>query len=291
MEFVSVTDAFNSGLIPGEYKGIIPEICRFCGAPMIISENLTQLKCGDPRCSRRIAGQIVNMLSDLGYKGYGVSTIFDYVYQYKLNSVIGFLISPPLALNNIVSMIAEQQLTYPQLIRIMNIPRLKGRTDVIFKDINCYKDYTDAVEKAGGLWNFLYERVGGSVLPGQIAEILQIYDAELQLIEELVKPVQQERSVVPIAITGSVLNVTDNGKHITKDTYVKILNDIVRPIGMAFKRSDALASVAFIVADTTSNTAKYRKGLERGNLITSDVLYNQCLCLVADRSKTEEFSS
>lgn len=290
MEFLSVTDAFDYGLIPQDYKKIIPETCRFCGAPMVISDNLTQLKCGDPRCYRRIAGQIVNMLTDLGYKGYGVSTVFDYVYQYRLNSVIGFLINPPLALRNIVDILKEQQLTYPQLIRVMNIPRLKGRTEVIFKDINCYADYAKAVDDAGGLYNFLASRVGGAVLPAQLAEIMQIYDAELQLIEELVTPVQQQRSTIPIAITGAVLNVTDAGKHITKDAYIRILNDIVRPIGMAFKRSDALASVAFIVADTKSNTAKYRKGLERGNLITSDVLYNQCLSLVESRSKTEEFS-
>ncbi len=287
MDFLEVQEAKKREFIPKPWHNIFPDTCIFCGHPMIISDTLTQLKCGNPRCYRRVAGQVVNMLSDLGIKGYGMATVYDYVKLMKFESALQFVMDPPLALSNIKSIIAEQEYTYPQLIRLLNIPRLKGRVDDIFKGIDSYEDYQKAIAEAGSVESFACRRLGGDVLPFQIAETLTTYDIELEIFPKLVPPVKQAHSTILIAITGSIQNVTDGGSRVTKDAYIKILNDIVRPAGISFKRSDALMSVTFIVADSTNNTAKYRKGKERNILVTSDMLYNQCVHIAENAMKSE----
>lgn len=285
MGFVTVAEAKESELIPKPWHEIIPDTCPYCQHPMIISESLTKIRCEDPRCSRRIAGQIVSMLSDLGLKGWGIAKTLDYVQSMKMSSMLQFLLDPPFQFRDIQKWIQDEDYTYPQLIQLMHIPRLQERALDIFKGINSYEEYRQIVDQMG-MRMFIASRVGGSALPAQLEKILEAYDPEFEALSAMFKPVPQVQSEMLIAITGSVLNVTADGSKLTKDQYVRLLNDILRPTGMVVRRSDALASVSVIVADTESNTAKYRKGLERGNLVTSDMLYRACLARV-DKLKEE----
>lgn len=203
----------------------------------------------------------------------------------KMSSMLQFLLDPPFQFRDIQKWIQDEDYTYPQLIQLMHIPRLQERALDIFKGINSYEEYRQIVDQMG-MRMFIASRVGGSALPAQLEKILEAYDPEFEALSAMFKPVPQVQSEMLIAITGSVLNVTADGSKLTKDQYVRLLNDILRPTGMVVRRSDALASVSVIVADTESNTAKYRKGLERGNLVTSDMLYRACLARV-DKLKEE----
>lgn len=279
MGFVTVSKAKESMLIPEPWHKIIPDTCPYCQHPLVISESLTKIRCEDSRCYRRIAGQIVSLLSDLGLKGWGIAKTLDYVQAKQMNSVLQFLLDPPFQFRDIQKWIQDEGYTYPQLIQLLHIPRLQERVTDIFKGINSYQEYRKLVDEMG-MRMFVASRVGGSSLPAQIEKILDAYDPELEVLSAMFQPVPQVQSEMLIAITGSILNVKSDGSKLTKDQYIRLLNDILRPTGMVVRRSDALASVSVIVADTESNTAKYRKGLERGNLVTSDMLYRACLARV-----------
>lgn len=83
------------------------------------------------------------------------------------------------------------------------------------------------------------------------------------------RPVQ----VHPIVITGDILRVRKpDGGMFERQEFIDYLNTFSRRSGIVYRDSHALKGTEFIVADTPSNTAKYRAGLESGKLITSDAL-------------------
>lgn len=291
MEFITIKSAKDTGLIPTPWHNIFKDTCIYCDSDMVISDSLTIMHCSNPRCFRRIAGQVTSILSELGYKGWGESKVYSYVKQNRIDSALQFILDPPYELSNLRQDITDLKYSYIQLIQLLNIPNLKDRVPQLFKGIDTFEEYTNEVNLAGGLLKFCESRLGGTVLPVSIAEILATYYPELACIHDVFPVVKHASKVMLIAITGTVQNVTDNGKRLTKDAYISVLNDILRPAGLAIRKSDALASVSYIVADSPSNHAKYRKGLERGNLITSDTLYALCVQLSETYShKSEELS-
>ena len=83
-------------------------------------------------------------------------------------------------------------------------------------------------------------------------------------------------STINICITGSVIT---GGTRLTKKQYIDLLNDIaVSKNGVRlyeFKKTEAVESVAYVVADYPTSHRKYIRGKERGVLITSTELINK----------------
>lgn len=288
MEFITIKHAKETQLIPSAWHNLFSDHCIYCESDMVISDSLTVMKCSNPRCYRRIAGQVTNILSELGYKGWGNSKVYSYVKHNKITSPLEFILDPPYELSTLQSDISELNYSYIQLIQLLNIPHLRERIPQLFKGIDTFEEYVTEVEKSGGLYSFCANRLGGSTLPTTIANTLAIYYPELACIHDIFPVVKHASKVMLIAITGCIRNVTSEGKHLTKDAYISVLNDLLRPAGLAVRRSDALSSVSYIVADYPSSSAKYRKGAERGILVTSDVLYQVCEQLVAMCNKKGE---
>ncbi|MEG2262760.1 MAG: hypothetical protein RSC68_00130 [Acinetobacter sp.] len=273
MGFVTVADAKASGLIPEKYHSIFYEKCKVCNSDMVISDTLTVLQCGNPRCFTRLAGQMQGMLSDLGVKGWGTIKCLDYIRDNKFDSIIEVLIDPPGEFRNIKELIASFNFTYTQLIQLLHIPWLGTKLTDLLQGINSYDELIDAAAKHGSLYEFCRMRLGGEAVPQRVAEAIETYSVEFQYMEQMVAPVKQAKRQLKIAITGYITQVTDsNGGKLTKEAYIHCLNDIARESGLEIIKSDAVASVAFIVADYEASTSKYLTGKERGCLITSSGL-------------------
>lgn len=72
--------------LPEEFAAILPEFCETCGSPMEISESLTRLHCGNPRCRDKMVMRIKQLCQDLGVLGLGESTIEKFVEKYNPDS-------------------------------------------------------------------------------------------------------------------------------------------------------------------------------------------------------------
>lgn len=71
-EFVTLQEAFDTGLIPKEFESIFPSMnCKWCGKPLKINGALTILRCDNSGCTIRLAKGLVKVLSNLGIKGIG----------------------------------------------------------------------------------------------------------------------------------------------------------------------------------------------------------------------------
>lgn len=277
VSFVPITVAKESGLIPEPWHRYFEDTCGYCDAPMMISESRTVYKCTNPYCTRRVSGMIAAMLQDLGIKGFGKQSAYNYMRSTGVSSVLEFIYSPPPELRGLADIISSRHLTYAKLIKIMHFPRLGSRGDAIFAGCNSYADFLAKADQHGGVLPYIQKCVGGSDLPMMINEILYSYSEEMKLATEVVQVVPASKTIIKIVMTGEVSLVRDSqGKRVTKDRFIMLLNDIVRPAGVAFERSEAVESVPFIVADSESTHRKYLVGKRRGNLITSELLLSVC---------------
>lgn len=289
MNFITVADAKVSGLIPEPYHAVFYDKCHVCGEDMVISDSRTILKCSNPRCYLRTAAQMAGMLADLGYKGWGDIKCLDYIRYKEFKSILNVLLEPPGEFRDIVQDIKDREFTYPQLIKLLHIPRLNTRLESLLKGIDNYDQLVSSAAEMGSLFHFCQSRIGGSDLPADIAEVMNVYSTEFQYIEGIVPPVIQAKQAIRIAITGNIQRTTaSDGSKLTKAQYVQALNRIGREAGIEYIMSGAIQSVQFIVADYESSSDKYRTGQRRGCLITSDKLLAATQMYATPKDSTEE---
>lgn len=271
-EFLKVTEAKQEGLIPPAFNEYIEDTCPCCGQSMFISRSRTILKCSNAYCIRKIAFQADGLLKDLGIKGYGPTLLETFCKEYSISSMLDFILEPPPPYN-LVDCIQAMNPTFPQLVEMLHIPNFGTKAYKLFDGYDSFKEFVTDMASSGDMINFITQRVGGQETTAAIIDILTTYHSDLQQITDIIRVRPKSKKVILIQITGHILNVkTENGGSLTKDEYVRILNAAGSKIGYEFRRSDALKSVSFIVADTASRTKKYLIGKERNVLVSSDML-------------------
>lgn len=280
-DFMTVSDAKEEGIIPPAFIPYFKDTCEYCHHPMIINEAATVMKCGFSGCARRIGSQASDMLHDLGYKDVGPATLTNYCKGMGITSIVDFIKQYPTSAD-LVATINNLKLSYPKLVELMHFPFLGKRVHSLFDDCRSLQDFLSKLTAAPDQSAFMIQRAGGPTLAVQMVELLQEYFYDLTELTNLFSTVQQARKTVLIAITG---HLTFNGG-CTKDEFVHTLNELSSSIGVEFRRSDALKSVSYIVADTPSNSRKYRIGLERGIIIDSLTLYAATKKIVDERSNS-----
>lgn len=271
-EFITVEDAKSNGLIPSAFHPYFADKCEWCGAPMQINDMCTILKCGNPGCYRRVGNQAAALLKDLGYKGYGPQTLTSYCTYMGISSILDFLLKPlpplePLKdLNNLNP-------TFPTLLEMLHIPNLGSKAHKIFAT---YDSLVEAIEDKGGVdefFTYVVSVMGGYESASQFIQTLQDYFDVICSITDYVKVASQAAQTILVEITGHITRVRgDNGETLTKDAYIRALNNMARPLGIEFVRSSKFTQLQFIIADSPSNSRKYLIGAERGILVTSDNL-------------------
>lgn len=279
-EFLTVSNAKQEGLIPEAFFPYIEDTCPCCGEEMYISYSRTNLKCNNPRCIRKIAFQADGLFKDLGIKGFGPTSLETYCRDIGAKSILDIVQDPPPPYD-LVDFIQSLNPTFPQLVEMLHIPNFGTKAYKLFDGFDSFKDFLNEMRASGDMIGFVLKRVGGEETTAAVVDILSTYKQELLQITDLIKVRPKSKKVILIQITGHILNVRDdNGGSLTKDEYVRILNDVGSKIGYEFRRSDALKSVEFIVADTASRTRKYIIGQERGVLVSSDKLLQGMQSLV-----------
>ena len=168
-----------------------------------------------------------------------------------------------------------KELTFPQLLEVMNIPGLgKGASTKLFSGINNLDQLADAVNDAGNWYNFFTLRgVFDTML------IFNVHNSIEDIIEAYTIFGRKIRTMgiqkLPVCITGPV---SVKGQHLTRPQFIAYCNkaSVVSTGAQLFeiKDSTAVQSVSYIIADAPSDSKKYRAGLERNVLITADEFVN-----------------
>ena len=267
-----MSDAKDLGVIPEAWHPFFRDTCVYCNEPLVINMARTIMKCKSPICPRRIANQADAMLKDLGYKGWGPETLTTYCTLNKIHSIAAFIENPPLPLH-LVEDLNSRGLSFAKIVELLHLPNIGTKAYKLFSSYNSWKQFLMDISKAKDCVAFMADKVGGSEVGAQMLDTLLDYSDDLYRVSELITTVEPVAGVIDIAITGHITEVTSGGRGLTKDEYIAELNKLAHQCNAEFRQSGALQSVMYIVADSPSNSRKYKIGASRNVLISSGALY------------------
>lgn len=289
--YIPITVAKQNGIIKEPWHKYFKDTCKYCAHEMVISNTRAEFKCNNPYCGRRVAGQIVGLLQDLDYKNIGIKTALAWV-QTGTDSVIKFLLEPPVQLYHIVQDIESREFNVPQLVRLLHIPRLDLQAEQIFKGVDSWEDFIAQVKDAGTLEAYIQQRIGGDIQVAAMVDTLLDYEADIQAMLQLVKPVKQAGKIIDIVITGFLTqSKTEENKRPTKSQYLAALNRKARQINIQFRDTSAINSVQFVVADEPTTNNNYVVGEKRGVIITSAALMSVVDTMIQEEEENKEVAT
>lgn len=149
-----------------------------------------------------------------------------------------------------------------------------------------YQMFSDAIIMEG-LLNIFEIQLGGQGRDAQnCAELVYTYWDELKILFGMTSCLPDVVETRKIIITGDITQVTKpDGTMFERMEFIDFINEITMDSGICYQNSTAFASSEFIIADYPSNTNKYRKGMEKGNLLSSA----EFLELVKERVKNNDW--
>lgn len=282
--FLPINELYKMGKIPESYRGIFKDRCE-CGSENIMKTNLKIMTCCNPSCRLKIAYSMEDMFKAYGCQDIGEETckkITNYCIDKGLfkepthTEILGltedlsFLIgSRYYSLLNAIAVIKSKSLTFGDLISRLQIPGFGKECAVLFEDVNSIQDFYNM--KDTGVINYLSSK--GIQSPGKMVTFLYhmvtIYYAELNLQAPLLKKGYFNKEV---CITR---NVSVDNVSYTRKEFLDLCNSIGLVNGIQLftvSESGAVKSVDHIIADSPTNTRKYRVGLERQSYGEKDVL-------------------
>lgn len=297
-EYVTVQEAKESGLIPAAYVdpekpegGIFPNYC-LCGSENAISRNLKHGRCCDPRCKIKVGLQLSKIFTDFGIKGVGDSICTLIVYRMwdrmKYKSPMEIIALPwedyPLDIQCSVAGqnfrqgcedIKQTEMTFAEMVSHLGIEGIGSISKKLFSGINSIEDLISEIERQGGVKDFCTLR---GVFDKNVITNLYMSLQDILLAQDFFGLTLRKTGHVEIeiAITGRVYI---NGTHLTKDNFVKLCNRVSTlndgtQLFEIIQKSSAVQSISYVIADTPSNSAKYRAGQSRGILKTGQEFLN-----------------
>lgn len=301
--YLKVSDAKNKGIIPESYHNIFPDKCK-CGSDMIVTGELTQILCCNPRCYIKLGHMLDEMFTRFGIKGFGPATcvsamqeavnyleVPSHVEIFNLDrfdlpvSILNYKYSEFMETKEIM---LSKQYTLSDLIPKLGLPGLGQSAQDIFEEFDDILEVETALDAEGGIVRFLANR---GVYSSMTAFYLRTYLPDIivaqMFFNEQIR--MQAGQVIEIVMTGYL---SPNGNSMSKDEYLELLNktgttkDGVPLYG--FRKSSAVKSVPYIVADYPSSSKKYREGVARGVIISSTELLEKVKSLVKGAEESEQ---
>lgn len=294
IDWESVHDAKQSGLIPEAYHAYFPDLCE-CGSENMIKNNLKQITCCNPKCYQKEACQMSEFMTRSNIDGFGDATCMSILEQFRdaderksrlgektLFPTGGFLdifavpeemwpLSVGSALERnfaaAIERLKSENITFPELISRLGIGSLGGNALKIFDGISCAKELANSIEENGGVRFFCYTRgvYAPEVINNIYESLIDIANAE-RIFHTAIR--HQGLVSLNVCITGSSAL---RGNSLTKTQLIDVFNRA--SIGSSgiqyfeFHMCTALQSAPFILYTVPSGTAKFRAGEARGNIV------------------------
>ena len=292
--YYSVSEAKISNIIPEEYHKVFEDRCE-CGSEWIISADLTQFMCCNPRCKIKIGYALSHMLKSFDIKYVGEATCLEiarYAYnKLEMKSHLELLNLPDSYISTEITgtafmhfkqgiaRIRESLLTFPEMISKLAIPSWDNTALKVFDGIKGVDQFIDIVASQEGkslpekLRFFLASRsVYDPMKLFYLNEFLEdINYAEHKVFRKIVQPGLVKFEIVP---TGELYF---KGTRITKDGFVRLCNEVgmITSTKRLFEveRNTKVETTSYFIADYESTSNKYLKAKEREALEGRKLLY------------------
>lgn len=284
-DFVTVAEAKKIGLIPSEYVSYFPDYCE-CGSENIITRDLQQPQCCNPRCLIKQGYSLSEMFNRFQCKGLGPARCTEIVKQlspqFQYNSYIEILDFSwdmlPLQLKqqaysydllNSISKIKQSVMTFPQMVRNLAIPALGDKAVFLLDGINSFTEMEKKFRSCGGLSSFCLQK---GIQDKMFLFWFRQYALDIAIAEKLLQNSLRKSGLlkIEVCITGFLYL---HGKRITKEKFLEICNNssVVNNVQLfEVVQNKAMMHASHIIADSPSRSAKYLAGLERGEEIDID---------------------
>lgn len=246
--FMTISDAKAVGILPTAFHSYFPDKCE-CGSERLISVNLRQMQCTDPRCPIKQALALSNLFANFGCKGVGEMICKQaYMEVTKANNArIAMGEEPILQSNSYLEIlnldrsvysldfvtsaagdtflryaeyIKTKTLTFPEMISKLGLPELETSAIKLFANINSFQEFKEAVIAEGGVSAYCEHRGFHDPMKKYwlYVSLEDIYVASM-LFAGAVRAVglQDEQ----ICITGSIY---PNGSRMTKKDFIEYCN-------------------------------------------------------------------
>lgn len=291
VEFTSVKNAKENGLIPEKFHSIFPETCE-CGSDFIIKNNLKEIRCCNPDCYIKMAHRMSDMFTRFDCKNVKFKTCLSIV-KYCINR--GHFKVPThteiLTVNfedgdwynyfgakfydirNAVNKIKSSTLSLGSLISKLGIPSFGNDSEKYFSDIGSMIEIANFGSKER-IREFLVSKgiYSNEKHADFIDNLMTIAIAEENLTYRLLPP---SNATLKVVITGRVSVL---GKYLSRNEYLDLCNKVTI-MGDGGRRlynvvsSKALASTDYFIADSPSTSEKYIAGLNREKLTGKKFIY------------------
>ena len=292
LDWVSISEAKEMGLIPGQYWGIFAETCE-CGSENVISVNLRREMCCNPKCYVKEAFKLAEMFSRFGVLGLGYAncnSIYTALKRYDLqlkaagkqglfnyDSYTEVLLIPidkfPASIRassvgidfiTACNKVRNTPVTFAQLVSKLGLAGIGSNADKLFGDINSSIELREKIKEDGGVQAFCVKR--GMYSPELMLDVANSLQ-DIVIAEFACKASMKRAGLykMSVCITGRVVC---DGKGMTKEQFIKECNEVcVDSNGvpmMEIKNVSGAATVPFVLYTTASCTEKFNVGRSRG---------------------------
>ena len=265
---------FKEGSIPMYYKQFFPiELKCSCGSELVANQTLTRVLCPNKNCSLKLAARLDNVLTAMNIKGYSRDGLLKYVAGLKMEELLLTAISenPTGPFLEIKKWLRNNNHTLREVVTAMQLPKYPTEIGRVFKG---YKDIQAFV---GDLSLTTYEEFVARKLLKRVTDQTQEMAAILSAhTNEIIRIClfSNLRGFVKeydIIITGNIRPIKFQDKvYQTKYDFIQLCN-IIGNGKVSVASTTRYSEVDYIINDNAnSNTEKYRKGQEFGNLKTSE---------------------
>ena len=293
-------------IVHGEIPYTTPHLCE-CGVELVVNENLTQIKCGDPDCIIHNSQKFLDMLDILGIRvGIGDVNSESIMDALGINRPIE-IFKPDLDIKNIPSRLylvtnklmekvkeIKNGIEFDKFMMIQFLPILgRTRSKALFSPFGNPEEFYKYIDEEMDLKDYISETLNIASYTDTVLSIKETLETKREQILDYAKWFKFKKSfgkeIYYITITGNILYVKDDDGNIfsNRDKFAPYLSEKfginIQSVGFSVDKTNIL----IMDSDMRSNN-KYRKATQNNiPVVTSLQFYNRLEELYGNKDEVE----
>lgn len=149
-EFLTIKDAMESGLIPDSYHELFSKYltCNdpYCGAPLVINQNRTVMKCSNPNCQKILASRVLKLYVRFGILDFGIKSAYDWVIYNDIKNIADAYRKVPQSIQPAVRNWLDGYHTMGEILEMAVIPSIGTKANKLFEGVKNWEHLEECIE-------------------------------------------------------------------------------------------------------------------------------------------------